>query len=142
MDPLTGIWRLAESNAWDEAGNSLPAPYGKHPVGHIVFTAEGRMLAALCNGDDDPVPGADRGYSSYGGFYTLDGITLTVAVDMASDTRRIGGHQVREATFDGGRLRLRPPMRAYGGVMQQRELLWERVWQPADSGTKGPGGRN
>jgi len=131
MDPLIGIWRLVESKAWDDAGNRLPAPYGVHPIGHITFTAERRMLAALCNGDADPGVGVDRGYSSYGGFYTLEGNTLTVAVDMASDARRIGGHQVREAFLDGERLLLRPPLRRYGGTMQQRELMWERIWRPA-----------
>ena len=130
MDALIGIWRLVESKAWDEAGNSLPAPYGTHPIGQITFTVEGRMLAALCNGDADPGTGVDRGYSSYGGFYTLDGTTLTVAVDVASDSRRIGGQQVREAILDGERLLLRPPLRLYGGVMQQRELLWEQIWRP------------
>ncbi len=130
MDTLIGIWRLVESKAWDEAGNSLPAPYGDRPIGHITFTADGRMLAALCNGDANLGAGTSRGYSSYGGFCTLDGTTLTTAVDMASDARRIGGHQVREAFLDGERLVLRPPLRRYGGMMQQRELLWERVWRP------------
>jgi hypothetical protein len=130
MDQLIGIWRLVESRAWDEAGNGLPAPYGVHPIGQIIFTAEGRMLAALCNGDADPGIGVDRGYSSYGGFYTLEGTTLTTTVDMASDARRIGGKQIREALLDGARLVLRPPLRSYGGVKQQRELLWERVWGP------------
>jgi len=131
MDTLIGIWRLVESEAWDEAGNCLPAPYGDHPIGHITFTADGRMLAALCNGDANLGAGANRGYSSYGGFYTLDGTTLTTAVDMASDARRMGGQQVRETFLDGERLVLRPPLRRYGGVMQRRELLWERVWRPA-----------
>ena len=131
MDSLTGIWRLVSSQAWDEAGNRLPAPYGAHPIGQITFTAEKRVMTAICNGAAGPGIGDDRGYSSYGGFYTLDGTTLTVAVDMASDTRRIGGKQVREASLDGDRLVLRPPMRPYGGVIQQRELVWERVWRPA-----------
>lgn len=134
MDPLIGIWRLVGSKAWDEAGNSLPAPYGAHPVGQIVFTAEGRFLAALCNGDAELANGVTRGYSSYGGVYTLDGTTLTVAVDMAADPRRIGGQQVREAHLDGDRLTLRPPARPYGDTVQQRELLWERVWRPGGMG--------
>lgn len=92
------------------------------------------MLTALCNGDVGPGIGDDRGYSSYGGFYTLDGTTLTVAVDMASDTRRIGGRQIRETLLDGEQLVLRPPMRPYAGVMQQRELVWVRVWRPASDG--------
>lgn len=137
MHPLTGIWRLVESKAWDEAGDSLPTPYGEHPVGQIVFTAEGRFLSAICNGDRDLADGVARGYSSYGGIYTLDGMTLTVAVDMASDPRRIGGQQVREAHLNGVRLVLRPPARPYGDTVQQRELLWERVWRPGAEGGSG-----
>lgn len=132
MDPLIGIWRLVESKAWDEAGNSLPPPYGQCPIGQIVFTAEGRMLAALCNGDVDSGDEPGRGYSSYGGVYTLRGNTLTTDVDIASDTRRIGGQQIREAILDGDQLQLRPPLRAYNGTKQQRELLWKRIWRPSD----------
>lgn len=58
------MWRLVVSKAWNEAGDSLPAPYGAQPVGQIVFTAEGRFLAALCNGDQDLADGVTRGYSS------------------------------------------------------------------------------
>ena len=119
MDPLIGVWRLVEGRAWDDAGNSLPPPYGACPMGQIVFTAEGRMLAALCNGDTDA------------------GTTLTTDVDIASDTRRIGGQQVREAFLDGDRLLLRPPLRAYNGINQQRELQWERIWRPSDDGDQG-----
>lgn len=133
MHPLTGIWRLVESKAWDEAGGSLPAPYGEHPVGQIVFTADGRFLSAVCNGDRNLADDVARGYSSYGGIYSLDGTTLTVAVDIASDPRRIGGRQVREAHLDGDRLVLRPPARPYGETVQQRELLWERVWRPGEN---------
>ena len=136
MDPLTGIWRLVETKAWDEAGNSLPPPYGQCPLGQIVFTAEGRMLAALCNGDTEVEDESGRGYSSYGGVYTLRGTTLITAVDIASDPRRIGGEQVREAYLDGDRLKLRPPLRLYNGMKQQRELLWERIWSPSDDGSR------
>jgi hypothetical protein len=130
MDPLIGIWRLIESNAWDENGANLGAPYGANPIGQISFTPERRMLAALCNGDTAPDHDGegDRGYSSYGGFYELIDTTLTVNVDMASDKSRIGGQQIREAVLDGDRLLLRPPMRLYGGITQRRELVWERAW--------------
>jgi hypothetical protein len=132
MDPLIGIWRLIESTAWDEEGANLGAPYGANPIGQISFTTEGRMLAALCNGDAEPRRDGgcdvDRGYSSYGGFYELVDTILTVSVDMASDKSRIGGQQIREAILEGDRLLLRPPMRLYGGIVQQRELVWERAW--------------
>jgi hypothetical protein len=131
MDALTGIWRLVEAKAWDGDGNPLPPPYGAHPTGQIAFTAEGRVLTAVCNGDTATAPGTDRGYSSYGGPYRMEGGTLTVDVDMASDPSRVGGQQVRAARLDGDTMVLRPPARSYGGgAAQQRELTWVRVWRP------------
>lgn len=125
-DPLEGCWRLVEARAWDENGQPLPAPYGQHPMGAIVFE-RGRMIAALCNADAELGALARREYSSYGGTYTFDGRTLDVLVDVAADASRIGGHQVREVDLRGGRMSLRPPTRGYGGSVQQRELLWERI---------------
>ncbi len=129
MDPLVGIWRLVDSRAWDEHGKSLSAPYGVHPIGQIAFS-NGRMLAALCNGDSDIGTNGKRAYSSYGGPYSFDGATLTVTVDIASDPTRIGGKQSRGVVISGEQMVLRPPTRPYGGVTEQRELLWQRVWRP------------
>ncbi|MDM0022240.1 lipocalin-like domain-containing protein [Variovorax sp. J22R187] len=130
MEQLDGIWRLVEARAWDEATDRLSAPYGEHPVGMITFS-NGRMLAALCNGDRVVPEGAKRSYSSYGGVYTFDGSTLETLVDVASDPSRIGGRQVRKVEMRGAQLVLRPPTRRYGEAVQKRELIWERVWQPA-----------
>jgi len=129
MDALEGVWRLVESQAWDAQGKPLPAPYGAHPMGQLTFR-NGRMLAALCNGDT-AVDG--RAYSSYGGAYTFDGEQLETVVDVASDPARIGSRQVRGVVFQGERqMLLRPPTRSYGSSTQRRELLWERVWRPGD----------
>ena len=131
MDSLDGIWRLVDSRAWDENDQPLDAPYGAHPMGQIMFSG-GRMLAALCKGDADA--GADgRGFSSYGGTYTFDGTTLDTSVDVASNPARIGGHQVRTVVMVGKQMILRPPVRHYKGpgMRQRREVVWERVWQPA-----------
>jgi hypothetical protein len=32
----------------------------------------------------------------------------------------------------GEEMQLRPPVRLYGGSLQQREVIWERVWRPQD----------
>lgn len=122
---LTGIWRLVESRGWDEHGMPVAPPYGQHPMGHIQFE-HGRMLAALCNGDPD-VPEGRRASSFYGGGFVFDGKTLTVLVDVASDSTRVGGRQVREVELRGDEMVLRPPMRRYGSTTEQRELVWRRV---------------
>jgi hypothetical protein len=120
------IWRLVASRAW--AGDlALDAPYGAHPIGQIAFH-NGRMLAALCNGDAEPRVQGGRNYSSYGGPYTFDGSTLETLVDVASDPARIGSRQVRAVEMLGPQMLLRPPARLYGDQLQRRELVWERVW--------------
>jgi Lipocalin-like domain len=131
MDALEGLWRLVEGRAWDAQGNDLPPPYGSIPFGQIMFRG-GRMLAALCNGDAQPAPGQDRGFSSYGGTYTFDGQMLVTKVDMASDPQRIGGEQRRGVRIiDRDTIVLLPPPREYaGGSVQRRELVWQRVWRP------------
>jgi len=126
MKSVDGIWALQQAQAWDANGQPLSAPYGQRPMGTIVFE-NGRMLAALCNGDADLGSATRREYSSYGGTYTFNGKILEVLVDIASDQTRIGGRQVREVVLEGRYMTLRPPTRAYGGAPQQRELLWERV---------------
>lgn len=132
---LEGIWRLVEARAWDADGRAIDAPpYGRFPIGQITF-GKGRMLAALCNGDADAGP--KRAYSSYGGAYRFDGKTLVCTVDIASDPSRIGGEQVRDITLEGERMRMRPPLRSYGGAMERRELVWERVWRAFEPGSPG-----
>lgn len=131
MDQLEGIWRLIDSRAWDEH-DRLSAPYGAHPLGHIVFS-NGRMLAVLCNGDADVGPSGYRSFSSYGGLYTFDGTTLETVVDVASDPERIGGRQVRGVVMIGEQMLLRPPPRLYAGTLQRRELVWEQVWRPSEA---------
>lgn len=126
---LDGIWRLVESRAWGEDRGELPPPYGACPMGQIMF-ANGRMLAVLCTGDSVLSPGEARNYSSYGGSYTFDGHKLETLVDVSSDPQRIGSRQVRDVEFRSGRMILRPPLRGYAGSLQQRELVWEQIWDP------------
>lgn len=131
MNALEGIWRLVESRAWDANGKELAAPYGREPLGELMFRG-GRMLAAVCKDDPDFRPGESRGYNSYGGPYTFDGRTLVTHVDMASDPQRVGGQQVRDVAFAGAdTMVMYPPQRAYEGAVERRELKWERVWGQA-----------
>jgi Lipocalin-like domain len=134
VNALEGLWRLVSGRAWDADGHELPPPYGDLPFGQIMFRG-GRMLAALCNGDAEVTTGNGRGFSSYGGFYTVEDQTLVTRVDVASDPQRVGGEQRREVVWiDDNTLMLRPPSRAYEGRgVERRELLWQRVWRPEGS---------
>ncbi len=134
MDLLDGIWRLVDSRAWEDSTQTWSTPYGANQIGQITF-AKGRMLAVLCNGDPEAALIGQRAYSSYGGLYTFDGETLETLVDLASDPARIGSRQVRGVEMKGEEMLLRPPQRLYGGSMQRREIVWERVWRPGQTHT-------
>jgi len=125
---IVGTWRLVMTRAHDDAGQPMHAPYGPVPMGVVMFSADGRMVAVLCDARPQlPADEEEREYSSYCGNYTFDGTTLVTRVDAAADVSRLGGDQVRRVRFDGDRLVLMPPPRPWRGVMQHREMFFERI---------------
>ena len=127
MPSIIGTWKMAAAAARDRNGNPLPAPYGGKGMGRVMFNAEGRMMAVTCDGRPQLPAGTVRAYSSYCGNYTFDGSRLVTKVDAASDPSRIGSDQVREVSFDGDRMILRPPPRQGEAGEEYRELTWERI---------------
>jgi len=128
MVSIVGTWRLVAAAAKDANGNPLPAPYGGKGMGRVCFTADGRMMAVVCDGRPSLPDGTKRDYSSYCGNYTFDGSRLVTRVDAASDPTRIGGEQVREVSIEhDNRIVLRPPPRPSARGDEYRELTWERI---------------
>ena len=129
IDPrIVGTWRMKSTMGLDDAGNVLEPPYGPAAMGLVVFQADGRMMAVLCDGRPSLAAGETRQFMSYAGNYTFDGTTLSTRVDASSDPSRVGGDQVRTVRFEkNGAMVLAPPRRLYAGAMQHQELTWERV---------------
>jgi hypothetical protein len=127
MTSVVGTWRLVKAASQDANGKELPAPYGGHGMGRVVLSADGRMMAVLCDARPEIPGGGRREYSSYCGNYTFDGKQLITRVDAALEPSRIGGDQVRDVRFEGKLMVLRPPVRSYGGGAEQRELFWEKI---------------
>lgn len=127
MRSIVGTWKLVDATARDRSGKLLPAPYGGKGMGRVTFSAEGRMMAVNCDGRPTLPAGTERAYSSYCGNYTFDGARLITRVDAASDPTRLGTDQVREVSFDGELMILRPPPRPIKGGDEYRELTWERI---------------
>jgi len=124
---IVGTWRLKSTKGHDDAGKIVSPPYGPIPMGLVVFAADGRMMAVLCDGRAALPPNEPRQFMSYAGNYTFDGETLSTRVDASSDASRIGGDQVRSVRFKNGDLVLAPPRRLYAGIMQHQELVWEQL---------------
>jgi lipocalin-like protein len=128
IDPrIVGTWRMKSTMGRDDAGKLLPPPYGPVAMGLVVFQADGRMMAVLCDGRPSLPEGAKREYSSYCGNYTFDGSTLTTVVDANSDPARFTAPQVRKVRFEGDRMILVPPQVEVNGVKVTRELAWEKI---------------
>jgi hypothetical protein len=124
MPSIVGTWRLVKAESHDSSGKLLPAPYGGLGLGRVMFNADGRMMAVVCDGRPELPPGTARDYSSYCGNYTFDGTKLVTRVDAASDPARLGSDQVRGVSFDGDFMVLRPPPRPTG---EHRVLTWEKI---------------
>lgn len=128
MQNIVGTWRLARATATAMDGTEMPTPYGGDKgMGRVTLNADGRMMAVLCDGRATMPADARREYTSYRGNFRFDGKQLITRVDAASDTDRLGTDQVRDVTFDGDLMVLRPPVKAYAGVVQQRVLYWEKI---------------
>ena len=125
---IVGTWKLVGAIARDADGNTLPKPYGPKGMGLVTLNGEGRMMAVLCDGRTELPDGGARDYSSYCGNYTFDGTTLVTRVDASSVARiAIGSDQIRKVRFEGERMVLTPPPALRNGVMQHRDIYWERI---------------
>jgi Lipocalin-like domain len=120
---LVGTWMLVEATAVDGEGRPIRPPYGPQPMGRLVLTAAGRMMAVLCDGRTTVPDGETRAYSSYCGNYRIENGCLITTIDAAALPERIGSEEVRKLDMRGTRLVLIPPRRKNG---EQREIFWER----------------
>src|ERR1700722_13627380 len=127
MTSVTGTWRLVRAIARDSEGRELPVPYGGQGMGRLALGADGRMAAVLCDARRAIPDNGKREYSSYCGNYSFDGTRLVTRVDAASDPARLGSDQVREVSFAGDRMILKPPPRQTEAGEEHRELTWERI---------------
>lgn len=125
---IVGTWKVVGATSRDVNGKSLPQPYGPKGMGLVTLNADGRMMAVLCDGRAELPQGTRRDYASYCGNYTFDGTTLVTKVDASSGGRiGIGSDQVRKVRFEGSRMVLTPPPAEISGVVQYRDIFWERI---------------
>ena len=128
MTSIVGTWRLVRAEAFDANGKPQPAPYGGAPLGRVMFTGSGRMMATTGDGRLEVPAGHVREYNTYAGTYTFDGKRLITRVDSCSNPAYMSTEQVREVSHEGALMVLRPPVRTYlGRPPEQRVLYWERI---------------
>ena len=126
-DQVYGTWRLVDATAVAADGSEMRKPYGPAPMGRLVLTEAGRMMAVLCDGRPSIPEGEVRPYASYCGNFVVEDGKLTTTIDAAALPERIGSKEVRQLELRSGRLVLIPPRRKDG---EQREIIWERTGPP------------
>ena len=133
---MLGVWRLVSYDLeYQDTGERLPV-FGKKPVGYIIFTPEGRMMAYL-EAENRKAPenaeeesAAYRTMSAYSGKYRLEGDKWITKVDSAWDASWVGTDQERFYKFDGQQLHVISQWvkggPQFGGRMVHGFVAWER----------------
>jgi len=137
-NPFTGTWKLISWENTDADGN-VTYPYGKHPVGYLLYTSDGYMAAEIMASDRhqrdinfplepafaQTLPDEDRvaaynTYLSYCGTYSYSNETgmMTHHVKTGLIPSWAGNDQSRHFRFEDDKLFL-------GGKSTQ--LIWERA---------------
>lgn len=125
---LVGTWALVRGTCTAADGTPRPAPYGPMGMGRVSFSADGQMVAVVCDCRPELPVDTEREYNSYCGTYTFDGRRLVTKVFANSDPSRLSADQVRDIRFEGPYLVMRPPVRAVPGKpAEQREVWWEKI---------------
>jgi hypothetical protein len=138
---LVGTWKLVSWESADSNGE-VTRPLGDHPVGFLMYGADGRMCIEMMNpnrpkfasgdplnGTIDEVRGAFETFNGYCASYSLDEqrSTVTHRIDVSPFPNFVGTDQVRFLTLSVDRLTLRTPPRLLGGRTGTSALVWERL---------------
>ena len=133
---LLGSWKLISWVQEFQDGSEPRPEYGKNPIGYIIFTPEGRMMAVL-EGEGRKSPKTDeervklfRSMIAYSGMYRLEGDKWITKVDVAWHPDRRGSEQMRFFKLDGDRLYVSTPWMPspnFGGKVIRSLLVWERA---------------
>ncbi len=125
---IIGTWRLVRAEAFGGDGEPQAPPYGNVPMGRLMLTRAGRMMAMTGDGRAVVPDNQIREYNTYSGNYQFDGKQLVTRVDCCSNPAYMGTEQVRDVSTEKGLMVLRPPVRAYADrPPEQRVLYWERI---------------
>ena len=93
----------------------------------LALRKDGRMVSVLCDSRSEIPDSGEREYTSYCGTFSFNGSTLVTRVDACSDPNRFGTDQIRKVRMEGKLLVLEPPPREKDGILEYREMFWERI---------------
>jgi Lipocalin-like domain len=142
---LVEAWRLVfgENRA---AGGQVTNPMGADPLGHLLYTPDGRFSVTISRtrraafavgdlpaGSTDEKARSVTEFTAYAGRYTFHGDRVVHHVELSSFPNWVGTDQERSAELCGDRLTLTAGPLLLAGERQVARLVWERVGSAAGS---------
>jgi hypothetical protein len=139
---LIGTWRLVSYEATAVEDGDVVLPYGEHPLGILMYSADGYMSAQIAGRDrasfdagrqeyarPEELAEAARHYLAYTGrFRVPDGTTVVHEVVVSLFPNWTGGAQLRVARLEGRTLQLALPAPvSVAGKQRDGTLTWERA---------------
>ena len=139
VSQLVGTWQIVSIEDTSTNGKVGPsAQFGPHPMGFLMYEADGHMCASLVNGDrpvwKDSARATDAEkiayydtFIAYCGTFQLDSATSTVThyPSVAWSPAFVGSTQPRPFKLEGNRLVI--TVTGGMGEIQKRVLVWERA---------------
>lgn len=96
-------------------------------MGLLSLREDGRLICVMCDSREKMPADQPREYNSYCGAYQIDGKQLITRVDATADPAFLGTDQIRDITFEGDVMVLRP-IKNNGPISNgQRVLRWTRL---------------
>ena len=134
---IVGAWSLSSYELRLKPSGTITTPFGLHPLGRILYEANGQMSAQLMRPEltklesDDPLQATDgeaalawKNYIGYWGTYTIDARAgvITHHIEGAWLTNWVGHDQTRAFRLSGDTLSLDTDTAAW-----HAHLIWKRV---------------
>jgi hypothetical protein len=136
-DLIVGAWSLSSYELRLKSSGTITTPFGPHPVGRILYEANGQMSAELMRPEmtafasNDPLRATDkeaasawRNYIGYWGTYTMDvrAGTITHHIEGGWLPNWAGQNQTRTFQVSGDSLSLDADSAAW-----HAHLTWKRI---------------
>ena len=129
---LVGTWKLISFQYEIEGSDERRDVFDEHPVGVLILTVEGRMIAMITASNRAPTATAGElfdGMLAYSGLYRLQGNRLITKVDSAWHPAWVGTEQTRFIDYDGEVLSLDAPEFREHPLFQGRRVRGAAIWQ-------------